>query len=117
MIDTSNENEKRHCASTLQIATREQAYIIDIKFLIDTLDPDAVDKFGELVLFNENLMKFGYSFQQDANKLSMSFPKFVHKFSEFAEDVVNIDEVVAEVFNKEHLSFFVLSFRIINSCI
>ena len=97
LIDTSNENEKRHHASTLQIATRDLAHIIDVKFLIETLSPEMINKFGDLILFNEKLMKLGYSFQQDATKLSMSFPNFVHKFSEFAEDVINIDECVSEV--------------------
>ncbi len=38
MIDASNENDQRHQASTLQIATRERSYVIDIKFLIPRLN-------------------------------------------------------------------------------
>lgn len=96
LIDTSNENDKKNRASTLQIATRERVYIIDVKFLIEKLSEKHINKFGDLILFNENLMKLGYSFQQDAKKLSLSFPCFIHRFSEFEEDVLNIDEIVSE---------------------
>lgn len=89
-----------------------------MKDLINSLDETVVDRFGQLVLFNENLLKLGklklksqliifiklinfintikgYSFQQDSKKLAISFPKFRHRFvSEFEEDVINIDEVV-----------------------
>jgi len=106
LIDASNENDQRHQASTLQIATRERSYVIDIKFLIPRLNSELVNKFGDLILFNENLMKLGYSFQQDATKLSLSFPNFVHKFSEFSEDVINIDECVTEVGQCWHLICF-----------
>ena len=49
-------------ASTLQIATRERYYIIDIKYLIPKLSTGLVDRFGQLVLFNKNLIKLGYAF-------------------------------------------------------
>lgn len=94
--DTSNKNDKKNHASTLQVSTRDYAFIIDIKFLMDKLSPEVLDRFGHLVLFNDNLLKLGYSFQQDAKKMSLSFPMFVHKFNEFEEDVINIDEVVTE---------------------
>ena len=96
-VKISNLKDKRLLASTLQIATRERSYVIDIKFLIPRLNSELVNKFGDLILFNENLLKLGYSFQQDATKLSLSFPNFVHKFSEFSDDVINIDEYVLKV--------------------
>ncbi len=38
--------------------------------------------------------------------ISLSFPNFVHKFSEFSEDVINIDECVTEVGQCWHLISF-----------
>lgn len=96
LVDVSNENEKRNFASTLQISSKERSFVIDVKFLIDRLSEDVVNRFGELILFNESLMKFGYSFQQDSKKLALSFPSFKHKFTEFEDDVINIDEIVTE---------------------
>lgn len=74
-----------------------------MKYLIDTLDESHINRFGELILFNEGLLKFGYSFQQDSKKLSSSFPKFRHRFCEFEDDVINIDEVVANIQKKSDL--------------
>ncbi len=97
LIDTSNENDLRNHASTFQIATRDRCYVIDIKFLIPKLETSLIEKFGQLILFNEDILKLGYNFKQDATKLLLSFPNFVHKFNEFSENVINIDERLTEV--------------------
>ena len=57
--DTTNKNDKRNHASTLQLSTRDFVFIIDTKFLIERLSPEAIERFGDVVLFNENLLKLG----------------------------------------------------------
>jgi hypothetical protein len=63
LIDTSTETEessKRNRSSTYQIATRDKCFILDMKDLIDSLDESIINRFGQLILFNENLLKLGY---------------------------------------------------------
>ena len=89
--------DKKNRPSTLQIATRERYFILETKNLVDTLDESLLNKFGELILFSDDLIKLGYGFQQDGKKLSYSFSIFKYRFVNFIEDVVNIDEVASEV--------------------
>lgn len=93
LMDKEDEQLKNR-SSTFQIASHKKAFILDMKDLISLLDDTQLDEFGRLVLFNEDLVKLGYSFQQDAQKLAISFPKFRHRFSEFEDSVINIDEIV-----------------------
>ena len=83
--------------ATFQLATRDFAFIIDTKYLIEKLDTKLVERFGELVLFSENLHKLGYSFQQDAKKLYAAFPTLKHKFAQFTDEIINIDEIASIV--------------------
>ena len=72
--------------------------ILETKKLVDNLDESLLNRFGDLVLFSESLIKLGYDFDQDAKKLSCSFEIFKYKFSKFTLDVVNLDKLVLQVF-------------------
>jgi hypothetical protein len=56
------------------------------------------NKIKPLLIFFHS--KQGYGFQQDAKKLSFSFSLFGHKFYEFTDHVINIDEIATEVIVK-----------------
>ena len=92
---------KKHRPNTFQIATREKVFILEAKNLVDTLDEFDLMKFGDLVFFSEKLVKLGYGFEQDAKKISHSFPIFEHKFSKFSQSVLNIETMAirAETLN------------------
>ena len=62
LADTSSENEetdKKNRSSTFQISTREITFILDMKNLIESLEEPVLNRFGQLILFNETLLKFG----------------------------------------------------------
>jgi hypothetical protein len=62
LADTSSENEetdKKNRSSTFQISTREKSFILDMKNLIESLEEPVLNRFGQLILFNETLLKFG----------------------------------------------------------
>ena len=133
VAESQSENVKNNQASTLQIATRTQVFILDVKFLIETISEDNLNRFGQLLLFNDKLIKLGnkknknkfefmalkrnvfvkgYSFLQDSRKLSISFPSFRHRFSEFEESVINIDEKVYEVKILKFICFIIFKYKI-----
>lgn len=94
------DEQTRNRSSTFQIATHTCAFVLDMKDLISSLEESELNRFGNLILFNEDIVKLGYSFKQDANKLAISFPKFRHRFSEFEESVINLDEIVNLILKK-----------------
>ena len=51
--------EKNNCTNTFQVSTRNKTFIIETKYLIETLDSPLIDKFGDLVLFSESITKLG----------------------------------------------------------
>lgn len=95
--DNLEENEKNNRPNTFQIATRDRVFIIEAKELVDTLSSDLMNKFGDLILFSEHLIKLGYGFDHDSTKLANSFPQFKHKFTDFTSSVINLDEIANEV--------------------
>jgi hypothetical protein len=50
---------KNNRANTLQVATRDKVFIVEIKDLADQLSQAIVEKFLNNVLFSENLVKLG----------------------------------------------------------
>ncbi len=93
----SNGGTKSKRPNILQIATSDKCFIIEFRDLPDSLSENSVQKFGELIFFADDLIKLGYAFDQDSSKLSHVFPQFQHRFSEFVDDVINLDKVVTEV--------------------
>jgi len=57
----TQKSEKSNRPDTFQIATRERVFIIESRDLVDSLSEQSVDKFGELVLFCQDLKKLGNS--------------------------------------------------------
>jgi hypothetical protein len=55
----SANGDKNKRPNTLQIATREKTFIVEVKDLVDTLDDESLMKFGNLFLFSEDLIKLG----------------------------------------------------------
>ena len=108
---TANANSltKNKRPNILQIATRQKTFLVEFKDLPDKLDETLVNKFGEVILFSDKLLKLGYAFCQDSSKLLHVFPKFQHKFCEFSDDVVNIDKIVLEVRRKFYRALCVIS--------
>ena len=97
IADTSSPSiDKKNRPSTFQIATRARVFIVETKSLVDSLDDELVQKFGDLVLFSETLIKLGYGFAQDGKKLANSFPLFKFRFVNFVEDVINLDEIAED---------------------
>ena len=71
--------------ATFQLATRDFAFVIDTRFLIDKLSQAQIEKFGNLVLFSEKLVKLGKrhspAFELQLNQAgpcSASFPTRIH---------------------------------------
>lgn len=97
MIEDENLREKNLRPDTFQIATRQKVFIVDSRDLVDLLDENDIDRFGNLILFSENMLKLGYDFDQDSKKLFHSFSKFKHVFFEFSESVININQIIMDV--------------------
>lgn len=87
---------KKNRPNTFQIATRDKCFILETRVFVDSLDDDLLEKFGDLILFSETLIKLGYVFLQDGKKLACSFPRFKSRFDTFTKNVVNLDEVAIE---------------------
>ena len=51
--------EKNNRPDTFQIATRDKVFIIESRDLVDSLSEQSIDKFGQLVLFCQDLKKLG----------------------------------------------------------
>jgi hypothetical protein len=52
-------SSKKQCAAIFQIAVRSRVFILDTKYLIDNLSDELLEKFGDLILFSESLIKLG----------------------------------------------------------
>jgi hypothetical protein len=87
-------------ASTFQIATRERVFIVATKSLVDLLDDNLVNRFGDLVLFSETLIKLGFEFSQDGEKLANLFPLLKPRFANFVKDVINLDKIAEKCHQK-----------------
>ncbi|CAF0717201.1 unnamed protein product [Brachionus calyciflorus] len=104
LIDDEELKIKIQRPDTLQIATRGKVFVVDSRFLVDQLEEVDIDRFGNLVLFSEKIIKLGYDFDQDSKKLFHSFPKFKHVFSEFSDHVINVNQVISD-FEKKYPLF------------
>jgi hypothetical protein len=51
--------DKNQRANTLQIATRERSFVVEVRDLVDSLSKEHLDRFGQLVLFDDNILKLG----------------------------------------------------------
>jgi hypothetical protein len=56
---SSDHNLKKNRPNTFQIATRNQIFIIEVKNLVDVLSESCLEKFGDAVLFNDDIIKLG----------------------------------------------------------
>jgi hypothetical protein len=56
---SSNYTEKRNRPNTFQIATRNKTFVVEVKNLVDVLSESCLKKFGDFVLFNDNIIKLG----------------------------------------------------------
>jgi hypothetical protein len=52
-------NLKKNRPNTFQIATRNKIFVIEVKNLVDLLSETNLIKFGDLVLFNDKIVKLG----------------------------------------------------------
>lgn len=94
-INSSGDKNQR--ANLFQIATRTRTFLVEVRDLVDRLDQERLDRFGKLVLFNDDLIKLGYNFEQDSHRLTHSFWAFQHRFCEFTQTVVNLDQVASDL--------------------
>jgi hypothetical protein len=62
--EITNNLDKRKRPNLFQLATRTKTYLIESKNLPDELPEHLIDKFGELILFSESVLKLGYAFDQ-----------------------------------------------------
>jgi hypothetical protein len=51
--------DKTNRANILQLATREKTFLVEVKHLLDRIDPEEMRKFGDLILFKKYLIKLG----------------------------------------------------------
>lgn len=94
-INSSGDKNQR--ADLFQIAARTRTFLVEVRDLVDRLDQEQLNRFGRLVLFNDDLIKLGYNFEQDSHRLTHSFWAFQHRFCEFTQTVVNLDQVASDL--------------------
>lgn len=99
----SSNGDKNQRANLFQIATRTRTFLVEVRDLVDILDQAHLDRFGSLILFNDDLIKLGYNFDQDSHRLSHCFRKFQHRFCEFTQSVINMDEMASYLTNRYKL--------------
>lgn len=51
--------DKNQRAHLFQIATRTRTFLVEVRDLVDRLTPASLDRFGTLVLFNDDIIKLG----------------------------------------------------------